>query len=107
MPHLLDTSCCVEYLRGRNTLLLPRIKARPVSDLFVCSVVKAELFVGALRSARPQANRVQVDAFTRQFVSLPFDDDAADEFGRLRADLEARGQVIGPYDMLIAAIALV
>ena len=39
-------------------------------------------------------------------VSLPFDDAAAEPYGRIRADLTARGQTIGGNDMLIAAIAL-
>jgi tRNA(fMet)-specific endonuclease VapC len=69
-------------------------------------VVVAELLLGALRSARPQANRAQVDAFVRGLVSLPFDDAAAERFAEIRADLEARGLPIGPYDMQIAAIAL-
>jgi tRNA(fMet)-specific endonuclease VapC len=69
-------------------------------------VVIAELLYGAERSARPAANRAQVLAFAQAFASLPFDDGAADAFACLRADLEARGLPIGPYDMEIAAIAL-
>ena len=37
---------------------------------------------------------------------LDFDPEAAAVFGRVRAALERAGQVIGPYDMLIAAQAL-
>lgn len=39
-------------------------------------------------------------------VSLPFDDRAADEYGRIRAYLARLGTPIGPNDLLIAAIAL-
>jgi len=39
-------------------------------------------------------------------VSLPFDDHAAQVYGRIRADLAARGTPIGANDLLIAAIAL-
>ncbi len=42
----------------------------------------------------------------RAAVSVPFDDLAADVYGRIRADLERQGQAIGPNDTLIAAIAL-
>ena len=106
MPYLLDTNVCVGVLRGRR-LLVQRVNARPVANLFLCSVVKAELFRGALRSGRPSANRAKVDAFANRFVSLPFDDDAAEVFARIRFHLESRGMVIGPYDLQIAAIALV
>ena len=39
-------------------------------------------------------------------MSLPFDDLAAEAYGRIRARLEQAGQLIGPNDLLIAAIAV-
>jgi tRNA(fMet)-specific endonuclease VapC len=39
-------------------------------------------------------------------MSLTFDDAAADYFVSVRRHLESLGQVIGPYDMQIAAIAV-
>ena len=47
-----------------------------------------------------------LDRLSSQFVSLPFDDAAAEVYGRIRAALEAAGTLIGPYDLQIAAIAL-
>jgi tRNA(fMet)-specific endonuclease VapC len=41
-----------------------------------------------------------------KFPTIPFDDDAAEEYGKLRAYLSAAGDVIGPNDLMIAAIAL-
>ena len=38
--------------------------------------------------------------------SLPFDDDAAEAYGQIRAKLEKIGKPIGPNDFLIAAIAV-
>ena len=107
MPYLLDTNVCVEYLRQRNSPVLQRITTTPASEIRLCSVVKAELHHGAHRSRQAQINVVKVENFVSQFISLPFDDAAAREFGRLRADLEGRGLSIGPYDLLIASIALV
>lgn len=46
-----------------------------------------------------------VKAFVAPFVSLPFDDSAADLYGQIRFDLQSRGQMIGPNDLMIAAIA--
>ncbi len=40
------------------------------------------------------------------FPSAPFDDASAEAYGRLRADLAAEGMLIGPNDLMIAAIAL-
>jgi len=43
----------------------------------------------------------------RPYTTLPFDDAAAQVFGRIRATLETAGTPIGPYDLQIAEIALV
>jgi len=43
--------------------------------------------------------------FLAAFVSLPFDDRAADAYGRIRAALASAGTPIGPNDLLIASIA--
>jgi tRNA(fMet)-specific endonuclease VapC len=71
------------------------------------SIVEAELDHGAHRSQQVQQGLAKVESLLRPFVSIPFEDDAAREYGRLRADLERRGFVIGPRDLPIAAIALV
>ena len=37
---------------------------------------------------------------------MQFDQKAAESYGMIRASLESKGTVIGPYDMLIAGHAL-
>ena len=44
--------------------------------------------------------------FLNRFISLPFDDQCAEIYGEIRRQLEKEGNVIGPYDLMIAAIAL-
>lgn len=107
MTYLLDTNVCVQYLRGGNSSVLQRLRNTPAQDVHLCSVVKAELFLGALRSAKPDENRAKVAAFLRPYTSLPFDDEAAFVQARIRHELERAGTPIGPYDLQIAAIALV
>ena len=103
--YLLDTNVCVHYLRGANPLVQQRMRTTPVSDIWLCSVVLAELYIGVLRSGRPATNRSRVDAFASPYRSLPFDDVAADIHGQIRRHLEMLGTPIGPYDLQIAAIA--
>lgn len=106
MIYLLDTNVVVTYLRGKDPLVKQRVDAQSPSDLRVCSVVLGELYYGAAISQQPGANAAKVRNFTQAFASLPFDDIAAEQFGTLRAFLEKLGTPIGPYDLLIAAIAL-
>ena len=107
MTHLLDTNSCVEHLRGgQASNITARLGAAVPGGVVLCSVVVAELLYGAHRSARKQQTLSQVQVFCRQFQSLPFDDWAADEYGRIRAQLAGLGMLIGPNDLLIASIAL-
>jgi len=48
MTYLLDTNVCVQYLRGRKQSVFQRLQSTPTQDVQLCSVVKAELFLGAL-----------------------------------------------------------
>lgn len=102
MSYLLDTNAWIAFLRQSQSSLIARIQAKRAEEICICSVVVAELFGGCLRSANPAANRKKVE-----YVSFGFDDLAADRFAEIRYHLERSGLPIGPYDMQIAAIALV
>ncbi|KYC43805.1 twitching motility protein PilT [Scytonema hofmannii PCC 7110] len=106
MKFLLDTNTCIIYLRGRNSTLKQKLESTTARDIAVCSVVKAELFYGAMKSANPERNLTLQQEFLAQFISLPFDDLAAMTFGIIRSQLEVLGTPIGAYDLQIAAIAL-
>ncbi|MBC6418978.1 MAG: type II toxin-antitoxin system VapC family toxin [Prochloron sp. SP5CPC1] len=106
MKFLLDTNTCIVYLKGKNLSLKQKLESTLIKDIAVCSIVKSELFYGAMKSANPQRNLLQQQDFLAQFISLPFDDVAAMTFGTVRSQLEALGTPIGAYDLQIAAIAL-
>lgn len=106
MSYLLDTNVWITVLRHPNSYLAARFHALTPADIRICSVVVAELRHGCLRSAKPAANRSALDALLAPYVSLPFDDAAADQYAAIRHHLESIGQVIGPLDTQIAAIAL-
>jgi tRNA(fMet)-specific endonuclease VapC len=106
MTYLLDANTCIKLLNGSSDPVRQRFEASPPSALVLCSVVKAELLYGAMKSARPQANLEKLHSFFDRFVSYPFDDAAAEVYGRIRAQLANRGTLIGPNDLMIASIAL-
>ncbi|MCF3644483.1 type II toxin-antitoxin system tRNA(fMet)-specific endonuclease VapC [Planktothrix agardhii] len=106
MKYLLDTNVCIIYLKGRNLNLKQKLESVAIQEIAVCSIIKAELCFGAMKSANPERNFALQQAFLEQFVSLPFDDLAATTFGVIRSQLEIKGTPIGAYDLQIAAIAL-
>ncbi len=106
MTYLLDANACIKFLNGRSENVRKRLESERSEDIVLCSVVKAELLYGAFKSARLTENLDRLRFFFRRFVSLPFDDTAIEAYGDIRARLERAGTLIGPNDLLIAAIAL-
>lgn len=103
---LLDTDICIHLLNAREPALLERFRAHSPLELALCSVVRAELLWGARNSGRVDENLERIRVFAGPLKSLTFDDDCAEHYAVIRADLAARGTPIGPNDTLIAAIAV-
>jgi len=64
-------------------------------------------FKGVYSPKESEKGLKKIKALLEAFVILPIDDDACDMFGELSAELKRRGESIGDFDELIAAIALV
>jgi len=103
---LLDTSICIEVIRKRGGKVLERIRQCAIGDAGISAITLAELGHGVAKSVQPERNRLALNLFCAPLEILPFDDAAAGVYGHIRADLERRGQCIGPMDLLIAAHAL-
>lgn len=106
MPFLLDTNVCIGILTGRSPKAIEKLRQLAPTEVRICSVVRAELQFGARNSSRVEANLSLLETFLFPFTSVAFDDGAADYYGRIRADLNRAGKLIGPNDLLIAAMAL-
>jgi tRNA(fMet)-specific endonuclease VapC len=104
---LLDTNTCIGILNGTSPGILEHQRRTPASQVRLCSIVKAELLHGAEKSAARERVLQKLQGFFARFRSMPFDDRAAGGYGEIRAALEKSGNVIGPNDLLIAAIARV
>ena len=104
LRYMLDTNLCIRVLRDRPAGLRECFNAE-AAGLCISAVTLAELLYGAEKAARPVEMRQQVEGFAARLTVLPFDDAAAVHYGDIRADLERRGQVIGPYDLMIAGHA--
>lgn len=106
MTYMLDTNACIHYLNNSDSPIRRRMELLHASDVLVCSVVKAELYYGACRSSRKPETFAALERFLNPLKSLPFNDDAARVYGRIRSELSSRGTPIGPNDLMIASITL-
>lgn len=86
LKYLLDTNACIVYLRNFQFGVRRKLESLPKAEIAVCSIVKAEMFYGSMKSQNPQKSLKEQNKFLDQFHSLPFDDEAALIFGELRAD---------------------
>ena len=106
MKAMLDTNICIYIIKRRPQSVLNRFSTFPVGDIGISTITLAELEYGAAKSAQPRKNREALEEFVSPFDLAPFDRDAAEAYGRIRATLERKGLPIGAMDMLIAAHAL-
>lgn len=104
MRFLLDTNIVIRVLRGDDDQLRHPLSEH-ADQLAVSTITVAELHYGVGRSAEPGRNRRAVAAFLAFLDVLPFDTEAAEHAGDIRAVLAGRGMPIGGYDVLIAGHA--
>ncbi len=102
---LLDTDTCIHLLNGSSARARQELLGRSSSAVKLCSVVKAELVYGARHSARVDENLQLLERFFQPMESLAFDDVSAEFYAMIREDLTCQGRLIGPHDLMIAAIA--
>ncbi|MGQ9366225.1 tRNA(fMet)-specific endonuclease VapC [Azospirillum sp. ST 5-10] len=104
LRYMLDTNLCIRVLRDRPPRLRGRFNAE-AGALCISTVTLAELLHGVAKSARPAEQRREVERLVGRLEVLRFDEDAAGHYGEIRADLERRGAVFDPYDLMIAGHA--
>lgn len=105
MKYMLDTNIIVYAKNKRPESVLNQLTAQRPSDVCISAISMAELEFGVCHSSRPNQNRLALMSFLSAIQIIPFDSDAAREYGQIRQDLTQDGNLIGSNDMLIAAHA--
>ena len=106
MAWFLDTNACIMHLRGRHPQLSSRWRQHRAEDIAIPLTVYAELLVGAEKSSQPERVLQQIELLLSAHEIVETTEEVAEEYARIRADLERRGLVIGGNDLWIAATAL-
>jgi tRNA(fMet)-specific endonuclease VapC len=103
---MLDTDICIYIIKRKPLRVLERLESIQPDQLSMSAITFAELMNGAKKSQRVEANVSRLNALGEILEICSFDQQAAVAYGDVRSSLEKRGEVIGPYDLLIAAHAL-
>ena len=106
MKVMLDTNICIYIIKRIPHSVLQRFHFFQVGDIGISTITLAELEYGAARSAQPKRNREALEGFISPLNVAPFDRQATEAYGKIRAALEKKGRPIGAMDLLIAAHAL-
>jgi tRNA(fMet)-specific endonuclease VapC len=102
---MLDTDTCSYIMKRSHPLVLKRVQSLPVSDVCMSVVTKAELLYGVAVSPRRAQDAAALAAFLPYVEMLDLDEEAAQHYAGIRADLKRQGAMIGANDLFIAAHA--
>jgi len=105
--YLLDTNAVGDWMNRRYGVDTRVREARSSGAVVgTCEPVVAELYFGVEKSDTRDDNLNRLQRALPGLKSWPLSRAASQEFGRLMAILKREGKLIGPMDVLIAAIAL-
>jgi tRNA(fMet)-specific endonuclease VapC len=105
MKYMLDTNICLYLIKKKPENVLINLHSKIVDGVTISAITLAELMHGVEASAYPEKNALALNQFLSIVDILPFDDEAASEYGKICATLRRQGTPIGAMDMLIAAHA--
>jgi tRNA(fMet)-specific endonuclease VapC len=107
--YLLDTDILSNLLRRTpSTVLIAKLASVSPELQSTSSITLGELFFGAYRMN--SMSKVLIERLEKTLLPnlpvIPFDAEAAHKYGKIRAELEGQGILIGDADLRIASIAL-
>ena len=104
--YLLDTNHAIKMMAGEEPISSQLARQSQEGDWFYISMtVLAELFFAAYASSRREHNLSRINYLLERVILLDFDSRAAEEYGRVRAELKTKGRPIPGTDAQIAAVA--
>lgn len=105
MNYLLDTNICIYIIKNKPTQVFQKFLSLEFGSVGISSITLAELNYGVAKSTNVKKNQDALLKFLTPIEIIDFNFDAAEEYGKVRSDLEKKGTPIGPLDLLIAAHA--
>ena len=106
MKLMLDTNICIYIIKQQPEEVLKRFLEYQVGDICISAITLSELRYGVYKSKHQEKNSIALDEFMIPLEILPFDEEAAQAYGDIRASMEKAGTPLGAMDMLIAAHAI-
>ncbi|MGA9963764.1 MAG: type II toxin-antitoxin system VapC family toxin [Terriglobales bacterium] len=104
--YLLDTNICIYIRQRRPDEVLRRFQKLRPGEAALSVITYGELLYGAAKSAQRREALERLRELIHLLPALSLPETAAEAYGRIRAELESQGQMIGNNDLWIAAHAI-
>ena len=104
MTYMMDTNTCIFLMKNFTNVVL-QFKEKRSKGISISSITASELYFGVHNSKTPQDLAVLLANFLIGVPILDYSATAGDSYGKIRAELKRKNQLIGELDMLIAAHA--
>jgi tRNA(fMet)-specific endonuclease VapC len=102
---LLDTNICIYIRRKKPEHVLRRFKTLRQGEAVLSVITFGELLYGAEKSLQRAAALKQLQELAELLPVMALPEAAAETYGKIRADLERKGQMVGNNDLWISAHA--
>ena len=103
--YMLDTNMVSHFIKGVNNVR-NKVVSVPMSELGISAITEGELLFGLAKKPDAKQLSIVVHEFLIRVDVLPWDSAVAACYGKLRADMQKKGKILGYLDLLIAAHAL-
>ncbi len=106
MRYLIDSDWVADWLKGRPEAQQLFTKFTPNDELFISLITFGEIYEGIYYGRDSKGAEASFRNLLRFVEVLPLNRAILRRFARVRGELRAKGQIIGDFDLLIAATAL-
>ena len=104
--YLLDANIVIYIRQKRPEAVLRRFARLRPGEVAISVIAYGELMYGAMKSSQRESALKRLGELSNALPALPLPEKAAETYGTIRAELEAKGEMIGNNDLWIAAHAL-
>ncbi|MBI5025293.1 MAG: type II toxin-antitoxin system VapC family toxin [Nitrospirae bacterium] len=103
--YILDTDICIYWLKG-NENIERNIISGGLENVFITVITECELFYGAFKSTKKEKNLAVVEDLKKKIRTLHTKEGTSYIYGKIKSELEGKGQILDDADLLIASIAI-
>jgi predicted nucleic acid-binding protein len=102
---ILDTDICIYWLKG-NSNIENNIISQGLENIYITVITECELFYGAFKSAKKDKNLAVIVDLKKKMRTLHTREGITYTYGKIKSELEAKGQPLDDADLMIASMAI-